>query len=88
LTHQSCYGGDILNKTPSNKWYCERCEHLLTHPEIPDQDIKCSFCPNLKGVLKKTGSKTMPWAHVSCVNWIPEYGYTSKKKEYRRFFMG
>jgi len=35
-------------------------------------DIKCSFCPEVRGVLKEMNHDKFPWAHVSCINWIPE----------------
>jgi len=59
-------------------WYCERCTHLLKQQN--PTNIICTFCPELKGIMKKIkNSKPEIWAHVSCVNWIPEIYYDRKK---------
>ena len=46
--------------------------------------IGCHFCPELKGILtinlgiiNKIGDNI--WAHIVCVNWIPEIYFTNDR---------
>ena len=41
-------------------WYCERCQELIKN-KLNFDDVRCSFCPELKGVIKKTGNGNFPW---------------------------
>eukprot|EP00912_Choanoflagellata_sp_UC4_P000560 UC4_evm2s347 len=58
--HCGCYG--ITAKDISEGWTCERCA-------AGKGKVKCLFCPNSGGALKKT--ETGKWCHVECVLWIP-----------------
>ena len=57
---------------PDGKWYCERCENLYGRGMRPSE-ICCKFCPELKGIMTRTDR--LGWAHVTCVNWMPELWY-------------
>ena len=78
--HQSCYGGSILEQMPEGSWVCEKCRYQNIHP---DEEIGCKFCPlNDRGALKRLSladSKGYFWAHVQCVNWIPEIHFSSEE---------
>ncbi len=71
--HQCCYGGDILRSLPSTRWLCERCRFERRHP---NQKLRCVFCPQrARGALKQfavADSSERIWAHLQCVNWLPE----------------
>eukprot|EP00347_Sterkiella_histriomuscorum_P014716 403359825 len=77
--HQSCYGGDIINQIPVGNWYCERCTILVRNREMKCDSIKCKFCPDVDGAMKKLVDSDM-WAHVICVNWNPDIYFTDKYK--------
>lgn len=47
--HQSHYGSELLNQSPEI-WQCERCRYFT---ENGVEEIKCSFCPNLRGIMKQ-----------------------------------
>jgi hypothetical protein len=68
VCHRSCYGGDIYHNIPEEKWYCQRCEHLIKN-DCDFREIKCLLCPDSKGIMKKVGNN---WFHIDCVNWTPE----------------
>lgn len=48
-------------------------------------EVKCMFCPNLDGVLKQISGgkdqKDAMWAHILCVNWIPEVNFIDDQNE-------
>jgi hypothetical protein len=52
-THQSCYGSDLLKKVPVGQWFCIRCAELKSDLALKCDSIKCFFCPDLQGVIKK-----------------------------------
>lgn len=57
--HEDCYGVvDEINE----RWLCRKC---IFHYEV----VKCKFCDNNSGMLKKTD--TNEWAHVVCAQIIP-----------------
>ena len=78
--HQACYGGDILEGLPPGSWRCERCRYQGMHPR---EEIKCVFCPqHSRGAFKRlsiVGSNEYVWAHVQCVNWMPEIYFASEE---------
>lgn len=78
ITHQSCYGGDIYESIPENQWTCEACRYKKKYPE---RAASCKFCPNKKrGGLKEVKIVNLEeriWAHVQCINWIPEINFSS-----------
>lgn len=76
-THQSCYGGEIKDQLPKadQPWYCARCQDLIKDKAKKCQDIKCVFCPDLKGIMKPV-LQGQQWAHLICVNWTPEIWFT------------
>jgi hypothetical protein len=43
---------------------------------FPDE-IKCLFCTDLKGIITRTN---IGWAHLTCVNWMPEIWFTDQTK--------
>jgi len=44
--------------------------------DLPFSAVRCEFCPQMKGALKRIKEKVnTEWAHVACVNWIPEIYY-------------
>jgi hypothetical protein len=77
-THQSCYGGEIKNRLPDadQPWFCVRCVQLIEKKDMPCTDIKCSMCPQIKGIIKPITTDKSSWAHVICINWIPEVWFT------------
>jgi hypothetical protein len=82
--HQSCYGGNILNKLPGEdqKWYCDRCDYLLKHKEKTCVEIKCAFCPDIDGAMKHIDSpQGKIWAHIVCVNWHPDIWFVDDKRQ-------
>lgn len=42
------------------------------------QDIRCCFCNNLKGVMRKL--KNGAWVHLLCVKWIPEITFRTENE--------
>jgi hypothetical protein len=81
-THQSCYGGELLDEEPKEKWYCQRCKYLLKK-NLAFDAVTCCLCPKdeLQGIIKKIDEQKNLWAHVECVNWTPEIYFDNKKKE-------
>ena len=68
--HMNCYGHDLLSGMPStDKWYCLRCK---TEPEA-----KCVMDDDQTGAIVETN---IGWVHISCVNWLPEVGFTNAEK--------
>ena len=59
-------------------WICERCSVLLNY-KIDINKIKCFFCSERKGAIKNI--KGNLWAHVSCINWIPEIEFIESKND-------
>ena len=74
--HQSCYGSD-LDIIPEGNWFCSRCTYLMENELVDPKSIKCLFCPELKGIMKNIGDNI--WAHVVCVNWIPEIYFVNDR---------
>ncbi len=72
LVHQSCYGGDILQLV-LKEWRCEKCRYLSRHK---NECVHCCFCPQDEigpiKCMKVSDASGQFWAHVQCVNWIPE----------------
>lgn len=77
--HQSCYGGSLLEVVPHD-WLCELCTYARVHPR---QEISCRFCPlGIRGPLKRLKLSDWEgyfWAHVQCVNWIPELYFSTEE---------
>lgn len=48
--------------------------------ELPAKAIKCKFCPELKGLMKKVKRYERIFAHVACVNWLPEIYFNETKE--------
>lgn len=73
-THQSCYKGEIERQLPAadQPWYCARCTVLVNDKSKKANEIQCFFCPDLKGIMKPIEGSVAKWAHIICVNWIPE----------------
>jgi len=47
-------------------------------------EIRCFLCPDIDGAMKKVsydGGTDNLFAHVACVNWIPEMYFQDDKKE-------
>ena len=83
--HQSCYGEPLEGRpVPTGDWFCQRCEYLMEH-DLGPKMIKCKFCPELKGIMKRVKkSFKNTFAHVSCVNWLPEIYFNQSKTEVRQ----
>ena len=85
-THQKCYGSELKDSVPKGEWFCARCTHLRENPKKKCEDVKCMFCPDLEGIIKqinkgsKRNDKAM-WAHIICVNWIPEINFKNDSNE-------
>ena len=83
-THRTCYGSELRQGIPSEDWHCARCTELR-NTQKTCQDIKCLFCPDIDGVIKPItcgkGKKEQMWAHLVCVNWIPEMWFKDDAKE-------
>jgi len=41
-------------------------------------EIKCFLCPDIDGMMKKVAPGM--WAHIACVNWIPEIWFTDDSR--------
>jgi NuA3 HAT complex component NTO1 len=78
IAHQSCYGREIFKRLPrqNQNWFCERCKYLNKTNKKPIH-IKCIFCPDRKGMMLLT---EIGWAHITCVNWLPEIWYKNEKE--------
>ncbi|KEJ82736.1 Protein Jade-3 [Oxytricha trifallax] len=77
--HQSCYGGDILNKLPEDaQWFCQRCQVLVKNPQMKCDELQCFLCPNVDGAMKKIDNNQ--WAHIICVNWNPDIYFSDETK--------
>ncbi len=62
----------FINK---DQWFCQRCEYLYKN-DLPSTKAICLFCPEMKGAIKPISNNNFEiWAHVTCVNWIPEIYY-------------
>jgi len=68
IVHQGCYGSELYNSIPKNKWYCQRCDTLIK-TNLDLKKFKCFLCPESTGIMKKVDNK---WFHIDCVNWTPE----------------
>jgi len=77
--HQSCYGNELIKKVPEGNWYCMRCLYLKSHPEAHAASIMCAFCNDLKGIMIKDSKGV--WAHLTCVNWIPEIWFMDDNRD-------
>lgn len=42
--HQTCYGGNIMDKVPDGEWYCERCVELRANSALKCRDVNCFLC--------------------------------------------
>ena len=51
--HQTCYGGKLRHGIPKGSWYCDRCEELVRDRTKKCTEIKCFFCPDIDGAMKK-----------------------------------
>ncbi|EGR31358.1 hypothetical protein IMG5_112020 [Ichthyophthirius multifiliis] len=74
LTHQSCYGGQLQNIIPENQWFCQRCELIIDKylNNKKAEILKCHYCPELKGIMKKyytVETKEEIWSHIACIAW-------------------
>ncbi|TNV83487.1 hypothetical protein FGO68_gene8485 [Halteria grandinella] len=78
--HQSCYGGDIIDRIPDGNWFCERCKVLVEDRNLKCTEIKCFLCDDIDGLMKCIDQKTNLWAHSICVNWIPDIYFTDEHK--------
>ena len=76
-THQSCYMSDIDNNVVK-QWFCQKCWFII-YNDLESKNIKCHFCTEQKGIIKKIKNGKDLWAHLGCVNWIPEIFYDKKK---------
>jgi len=80
--HQSCYGSDLLTVSPDDscQWLCQRCEYLYQN-DLPSTAVVCMFCPEMKGAIKQILNNNFEiWAHITCVNWIPEIYYEKEEE--------
>ncbi|EAR93910.3 PHD zinc finger protein (macronuclear) [Tetrahymena thermophila SB210] len=88
LVHQSCYGGELLDSIPENDWYCERCREYIrdymNEQKLHDlSSIRCYFCPEQKGIVKKVTiqhSGTQIWSHVGCVSSIKSLNFVDSTR--------
>ena len=82
--HQKCYGSELLKSVPTGDWFCARCRDLQSNPDKQGNEIKCSYCPEVKGILKplsRNGTPTGTWAHAICVNWLEGIWFKDEKIE-------
>ncbi|KAL4481568.1 hypothetical protein ABPG74_007657 [Tetrahymena malaccensis] len=88
LVHQSCYGGELLDSIPENDWYCERCREYIkdymNEQKLHDlSSIRCYFCPEQKGIVKKVTiqhSGAQIWSHVGCVSSIKSLNFVDSTR--------
>ncbi len=69
--HQSCYG---VQDVPGveQMWFCRACElHDSENNSSGQAPLQCCLCPVAGGALKPTTIQGI-WAHVACLQWIPE----------------
>lgn len=69
--HQDCYG--ILH-IPEGPWLCRRClvsGGSASSLSVSNSAVCCSLCPWPGGALKQTNDPKHPWAHLSCVHYLP-----------------
>lgn len=78
--HQSCNGGDIMDRVPAGEWYCDRCKVLKAQPTLKCDAIKCFLCDELQGAMRMVDQKNGIWAHIICVNWTPEIWFNDDKR--------
>lgn len=79
--HVRCYG--LTVPTDGSLWHCEACQYVLGKlPEpfaaaaaVPRLQPQCAICPAVGGALRRTNQPGV-WAHVLCVNWIPELSHS------------
>ena len=77
--HQSCYGSELIREgIPKSEWVCMRCSYARENKILPET-INCRFCPEVRGVLKQINNN-YEWAHVACVNWIPEIWFKKERE--------
>jgi hypothetical protein len=43
--------------------------------------IKCFLCDDIDGMMKCVNSENNLWAHVICINWIPDVYFTDENKD-------
>jgi hypothetical protein len=68
--HQSCYG---VQDVPGVEvmWFCRACELHNSKTSSSAPAAQCCLCPVAGGALKPTIIQGV-WAHVVCLQWIPE----------------
>lgn len=47
--HQTCFGTELEN-IPEGNWNCQRCTYIKSNNNVRPWDIRCYFCPDLKGI--------------------------------------
>ena len=81
----------MKEEVPEGDFLCQRCMNILFNKKIS----KCKYCsdntgaivktPVVKQLNKRTGrmkkQKDPIWAHISCVNWLPEVWYNDDNDE-------
>ncbi|CAB9501541.1 helicase MPH1 [Seminavis robusta] len=73
--HLKCYNihPSVLEDDEDTPWFCDPCKFLqevrrgATITSVREQGIKCLFCQQGKGPLKKTTPRI--WSHPYCENW-------------------
>ena len=84
MCHQRCYGGQLYKYVPDGQWFCERCQYLVDKFVHEDSlacldEIRCEYCPNLRGVLKQfkvSGKKV--WSHLCCIEMLFGRNFVNK----------
>jgi PHD-zinc-finger like domain len=84
--HKTCYGSDLINNNEIGKiieFICLRCQELnklnynnsniFSDMKSFYTKYRCIYCPSNNGLTKKIQNKY--WAHVVCVNWIPNTNF-------------
>ena len=69
-THQQCYNVPTI---PEGAWFCALCKNRAKS----SQPITCVLCLQTSqftagGLMKPLQGKAGSWAHLRCVNWVPE----------------
>jgi len=70
--HQSCYGVQDVSGV-EKMWLCRACEihDAKSNNGNGSAAAQCCLCPIAGGALKPTTIQGI-WAHVTCLQWIPE----------------
>ena len=72
--HQNWYRRGLAEKIPEDDWYCERCREVMSGNVELDHAF-CIFCPDKQGLLVKYNGHKDIWAHVNCIEWMPELDF-------------